>query len=217
MKFKYFLWLIASHSITSASAQETTNETELPIEIGASIVGALKYPGFGIGANYSIKEKIVHKGKRREVTKTVHKSRLITGSLGFYAHRDYNTNIFLQAGFQWRRQNAQGWFRTFEPRIGTSRTFIGGVVYEVSDQGDVTINKNAGHFYFAPSLSGGFGKEFSKKQFQIPFSVFTQLTLISNFPYNNFLYARVLAELGVRFKVPRLGMHQVKNQEVVKN
>lgn len=180
------------------------------ITVHASIVGALIYPGLKVGGGYKVIDKSVEKSKRNGTVKRFHKNRFIIANLGFYYHKDYNTNIFLQGGYQWQRMKSSGWFSTLEPQLGVSRTFIDGSVYTIDDSEEVTKKKSAGHFYLAPSLSLGLGKDFSVKNENRPFTIFTKLTLFTNMPYNNFIYARLLGEIGVTYHLNKVLMHDIK-------
>jgi hypothetical protein len=205
------IWIMVQMLAGNVLAQ---SEESAPVKQGvaahASIVGALIYPGLKIGADYKVIDKEVTKSKRNGKIKVFHKNRFITANLGFYYHRDYNANIFLHGGYQWQRMRSTGWFKTLEPQLGISRTFIDGTVYKISDAGDVTTKKGAGHFYFATALSLGIGKDFSVKNENKPFAIFTKLTLFTNMPYNNFIYVRLLGEIGVSYHMNKVMAHNVK-------
>lgn len=192
-----------------AQAVEPT-QTNKGITVHASIVGALIYPGLKVGADYKIIDKQIEKSKRNGRVKVVHKNRFITANVGFYYHKDYNTNLFLHGGYQLQRMMSSGWFKTLEPQLGVSRTFIDATVYKVKDSGEVTKKRGAGHFYVAPAISFGLGKDFSVKNENKPFSIFTKLTLFTNMPYNNFIYVRLLGEVGVSYHMNKVIAHNVK-------
>src|SRR6188474_469410 len=81
----------------SAMAQSTITSQEQGINGHVSVVGALKYPGLKVGADYLVIQKEIEKTKRHGRVKTIYKNRYITYNLGFYYHKDYNANFFLQA------------------------------------------------------------------------------------------------------------------------
>jgi hypothetical protein len=205
------VWVLVQLLACNAMAQ---SEEHVPFKQGltvhASLIGALIYPGLKIGADYKVIDKEVVKLKRNGKIKVVHKNRFVTTNLGFYYHEDYNANIFLHGGYQWQRMRSTGWFKTLEPQLGVSRTFVNGTVYKISDAGDVTVKKGAGQFYFAPALSLGVGKDFSVQNENKPFSIFSKLTLFTNMPYNNFIYARLLVELGVSYQMKKVMSHNVR-------
>lgn len=205
------IWIMVQMLAGNVVAQSVEPEpVKQGINAHASMVGALIYPGLRIGADYKVFVKEITKSKRNGKVKVLNKSRFITANLGFYYHKDYNVNIFLHGGYQLQRMRSTGWFKTLEPQLGISRTFIDGTVYKISDASDVTTKKRAGHFYFAPALSLGIGKDFSVKNENKPFAIFTKLTLFTNMPYNNFIYVRLLGEIGVSYHMNKVMVHNVK-------
>lgn len=178
--------------------------------VHASVLGALKYPGFMIGGDYALFSKTIDKKKKNDRHKLVFKRKYITLNYGYYFHKDYHANHFLQLGYQLQRMNSKGWFTLFEPKIGLSRTVISGAVYAVDDAGTVKKQKVAGDFYFAPSLTLGFGKDFSQTNEQTPLALFAKATLFANTPYNNFIYARLLAEIGISYQFKNFLSHTLR-------
>ncbi len=139
-------------------SQQKTADQEISAHVSA--MGAFIYPGAKAGIDYMVINKTIQQSGSNGVIKTITKNKFITANIGFYHHRDYNTNLLLQAGYQFQRMNSNGWFRSFEPQIGISRTFIDGAVYKVNDDHTVTRKKGAGHFYLSPALSFGLVKTF---------------------------------------------------------
>jgi hypothetical protein len=209
MKYWNLVWFLLLATLNSY-AQSAFPQKESGLNVHASVLGALKYPGLKVGADYLLVSKMVAKAKRNGERKTIYRHRSITTNLGFYYHEDYNANVFLQTGYQWQRINQNGWFSSFEPQIGISRTIIDGTVYRVGDDGAVSKRKMAGDFYFAPSLAAGFGKDFSVKNPANPLSLFAKATLFTNLPYNNFVVGRVMVEVGAGYKFNKLMSHHVK-------
>jgi hypothetical protein len=195
--------------------QSPDSESKDGLAVYFSIVGAVKYPGLKVGAEYPTIIKKIDKEKRNGRHKLLTKERFITSHLGFYYHKHYNTNIFLHAGYLLQRTNRNGWQRSFEPQVGISRTFINAPVYMVKDDGEVSKVNGAGDFYFAPAISVGFGKDFSLKNPSLPLALFGKATLFMNYPYNNFLYARGMVEIGARYRFSKLMNHSitVKNKK----
>ncbi len=200
------LLVIFSCTLKAQSPPETKTEGMV---LHASLIGAIKYPGLNMGADYLLLTKNIDKQKKRGRHKRITKNRFMTANLGFYYHGGYNTNTFLLLGYQLQRCNARGWQWQFEPRLGLSRTFINVPVYEVDDQGNVSTRRFAGDFYLAPALSGGVGKDFSVKHTGSPLAVFIKATLYTNYPYNNFIYGRVMFEAGLYYKLHTLMPHAV--------
>ena len=197
-------------------AQSVEPAVERGVNGHVSLVGALKYPGVKVGADYMVIQKEIEKTKRSGVVRRIYKNRYVTTNVGFYHHKDYNTNFFLQGGYQWERMRSSGWFTALEPQLGISRTLIDGIVYKVSDDGNVTRRKGAGHFYVAPSLSFALGKDLSLMNENLPLTIFSKVTLYSNFPYNNFVYVRVMAEVGVSYHFAGFMKHTVNTRHIKK-
>lgn len=215
MKYFTLAWLLLLAG-GQGFAQSDSKDSTRGLLLHFSAVGALKYPGARIGADYLVISKQVDKKKRDGRHKVIYRNRLITANLGFYYHRDYNANIFLHAGYQLLRVNSHGWFRSFEPQIGISRTFVDGTVYKVDNKGGVTKKKAAGDFFFAPAISASFGKDLSVKNPALPLSVFIKATFFTNMPYNNFVYARGMAEIGAGYRFDKLFNHSVKYKQRLK-
>lgn len=195
-----------------SAAQELNPIYEHGLTVSGSFVGALKYPGLKVGTSYRVIDKKIEKAKSGGRIKTLLKNRNVIAHLGFYSHPDYNVNFFLQGGYQWQRMRSTGWFRTIEPQLGISRTLIDGAVYKVTNDGTVNKRNSAGHFYLAPSVSLGLGKDLSLKHESLPLTAFIKATLYTNFPYNNFIYFRLMAELGLSYHLPRIMVHKVKTK-----
>lgn len=96
------------------------------ILVHASYIGAIKYTGFQLGADYQLKERFVEKKKKKDRVKTLYKRRFITANIGFYHHKYFNTNTHLLLGYQLKKVKASGWYTLFEPQVGLSRTFLEG-------------------------------------------------------------------------------------------
>jgi len=207
--------ILCSHVFaqTFPSQQKTTDQG---ISAHVSAMGAFVYPGVKAGIDYMVINKTIQKLNSSGQLKTITKNKFITANIGFYHHRDYNTNLFLHAGYQFERKNSNGWFRSFEPQIGISRTFVDGAVYKVKDDHTVTKKKGAGHFYFSPALSVGLGKDLSVQHPNLPFSLFAKATLFANLPYNNFVYTRILGELGISWSFKNILSHSVTSKHTTK-
>lgn len=205
-------WIIVFQLLAGSGYGQSDSLPQQGLHLHVSAVGAIIYPGARLGVDYQVACKTITKNKGNGAMKMFQRNKFITLNTGFYYHRDFNTNLFLQGGFQWQRKNAKGWFTSVEPQLGISRTFINGEVYTVRDDGTVRRKRGAGHFYLAPAVSFGLGKDFSTGKLQRPVSVFGKLTVFTNAPYNNFVYVRLMTELGVSYHFHDLMKHPVKNR-----
>jgi hypothetical protein len=174
------------------------NSVELPkLDIKASYIGSIVYPGFKIGIEKPYKILQVDK-KKSWGTKTIFKERYWTLNLGYYHHATFHDNLYLLAEWQLRRQKSNGIFFEFAPGLGYSRTFLGGTTYNVDDNGGVSKVSAAGYNYAMFSIAGGIGYDFSKKT-DLDFKAFLKPSILVMAPYNSFFYVRPTIELGIIF------------------
>lgn len=209
MYFSYFRIIVLLLFCSTVSAQVKDSAIIQGCHLQLSALGALKYPGLKAGIDYNVYRKIIHKKRNNGTYKIRYKYKYITTNVGFYDHRYFHTNFFIQFGYLMQRTNEKGWFSVFEPQLGISRTFIRGIVYEVDESGAIKKQRAAGHLYVAPSIAIGFGKDLSIKN-DLPFMLFSKVTFFTNVPYNNFIYARIFMELGVSYQFNQFLKHTVR-------
>lgn len=193
-----------------SSAQTEPTEEKKGVDIHAGVIGRFNYPGVRIGADYQLIQKRIDKERKSGIHKLITKNRYITVNAGYYHHKNYNFNLFLHAGYLLKRVNHNGWYLGIEPQIGLSRTFIDAPVYEVKDDGGIKKKIAQGDFYFSPALSMNIGKDFSVKNPDNHFGIFAKLILYGNYPYNNFIYGRMLLETGVSYSFNNYLLHPIK-------
>jgi hypothetical protein len=175
-------------------SQETMTR---PISIFTSYIAHGAYPGLRIGAEMPLSEKVITKDGK--IVKT--KERATQLSLGFYHHKGFHTNFFLSSEYIFRRVKPKGFFTEFKPGLSLSRTFLGATAYEVSENGSVDKVNAAGNFYFMPSISFGMGKDFSKTDSKLPWSIYTNFNLAGLLPYNGLILPVLSLEVGTRFRL----------------
>jgi hypothetical protein len=156
------------------------------------------YPGISAGIEFPVFQIRNQVWIVKSVSRSFYRRRYISGNISWYHHPEFHDNLYLTAEWIMRRTRSGGFTSEFSCGPGFSRTFLGGTTYKVSDNGAITIIKNAGYYYALITLGGGFGYDFSMKK-RIPVSVFSKMNLISMFPYNSTLYFRPVLELGLRY------------------
>jgi hypothetical protein len=190
--------LVLLFVVHQVCAQKTTYSDSLRnknLAIRAGAMGTLIYPGLKAGVEWPIKYlQRVRIKKSRE--KVVYKQRYLSGSIAFYNHKDYHTNVFLLAEWQMRRMKPSGFFTEFAPGIGVSRTFLGGTTYRVNGNQQVEKVSLAGYTYAALSLSYGIGLDLRQKSNK-NLAFYFKPSILVLFPYNSYLYARPIVEMGM--------------------
>jgi hypothetical protein len=156
------------------------------------------YPGISAGIEFPVFKIRNQVWIVKSVSRSFYRRRYISGNISWYHHPEFHDNLYLTAEWIMRRTRSGGFTSEFSCGPGFSRTFLGGTTYKVSDNGAITVIKNAGYSYALITLGGGFGYDLSMKK-KIPVSLFSKMNLISMFPYNSTLYFRPVLELGVRY------------------
>jgi len=190
MKFLALLisMLIASNCLAQFEKLES---------VSVSYLGEMvSHPGLKISADFSIKEWDKTKITKKDSSKRIRKSFLISPALSFFYHKRYQTGLFIMPETKYTRQNPKGGFYALGIGLGYLRTFIPNT-YDVNSSGEV--NKSAaGHNYFATNYFISFGKDLSIQN-NLPIAFFIKpqfIYAIPNFPNGTGYFA---IELGVRF------------------
>jgi hypothetical protein len=164
--------------------------------VRAAYLGSLRYPGFTIGLERPHRVVQVIKPKR-----TFLKERHWVGSLGFYHHATFHSNLFVLLEHQNRRQGSKGWFVETAAGAGFSRTFLSGTTYRVAEGGVVSQKRMAGYQYALLSFAVGGGYNFATVKGK-PWRMYAKMSLLTLLPYNNFLYLRPTVQIGVTKALP---------------
>lgn len=184
--------------------KDTTIDRTLSLKVG--YMGSIIYPGFKMALELPTYEIIVTKSKRHG-EKTYRRERCINALMGMYYHKNFHTNVFLLAEWQWRRIRSYGLFTEIAPGIGVSRTFLGGTTYQVSDAGNISKKSLAGYTYGMCSISSGLGYDF-QKSWGKPVRVYSRISVFMMAPYNSYIYVRPTLELGI---ITKLSLFNKKN------
>jgi hypothetical protein len=191
-----------SYSLCQAQNDSINNLPESRNDIKLAYNSSVIYPGISAGIEFPVHQIRTQVWTVKSVSRSFYRRRYISGNISWYHHPEFHDNLYLTAEWIMRRTRSGGFISEFSFGPGYSRTFLGGTTYKVSDNGAVTVTKNAGYSYALITLGGGFGYDFSLKK-RIPVSVFSKMNLISMFPYNSSLYFRPVLELGLRYALSR--------------
>lgn len=209
----FIIVLLSLKTFAQKSSSATIEKT--PANIRWGYWGGIGYPGLRAGIELPI--MIVHKHKRKKSgrIKSVIKKRYLVANVGWYHHKNFHDNLSFSLGYAYRRISKNGFFMSYSPEIGYSRTFLGGATYQVDDQGNVSLKKMAGYNYAMAMLSGGLGVDLVVKH-NIPIAIYSKLNLMAMFAYNSTTYLRPNLELGVIFTpsnfLKKNTKHLVKNR-----
>jgi hypothetical protein len=189
-------------SLCYGQSDSTNRLCESPYNIKLTYISTIIYPGASAGIEIPLKMKNMHILRNERKSKTISRSRFISGNLNWYHHPYFHNNLYITAEWVMRRTRNSGTFWEFSCGPGFSRTFLGGTTYRVSDNGGISTVGLAGYNYALITIGEGFGIDFSVKK-QKPFSAVLKMNLISMFPYNSTIYIRPVLELGVRYCLHR--------------
>lgn len=197
-----FILFLFSYSLCQAQNDSINNLPGNRCDLKLSYNSSVIYPGISAGIEFPVHQIRNQVWIVKSVSRSFFRSRYISGNISWYHHPEFHDNLYFTAEWIMRRTRSGGFTSEFSFGPGYSRTFLGGTTYKVSDNGAVTVIKNAGYNYALITLGGGFGYDFSVKK-KIPVSVFSKMNLISMFPYNSTLYFRPVLELGVHYALSR--------------
>lgn len=158
------------------------------------MIGSLLYPGAFAGTGLQIN----HRKKQKQNGTDLIITGYAAADINWYHHPQFNDNIYLTLEWRNRRTRPGGLFWEYSAGPGLSRTFTGGTVYTVSDQGAVKVEKNAGYTYALLTAGEKLGYDLSfHKKVQLAFSL--KMSIIMMFPYNSTIYFRPVLQAGVSY------------------
>lgn len=174
-------------------------QNKKPTTVSISYFGEMiTHPGLKLSADFNMKDWDKTKSSKKDSSKIIHKSLIISPTLGFYYHRRYQTGLFVMPEVKYKRQNRKGAFYEFGVGLGYLRTFISNT-YEVSVNGEVR-KVSAGHNYFATNYFISFGKDLSVKK-NLPIAYFIKpqfMYAVPNFPGG---VGYLALELGISYRL----------------
>ncbi|TDN37823.1 hypothetical protein E4631_25375 [Hymenobacter sp. UV11] len=204
MKLRILL-LVLLPSVPAAFAQ-TSPAAEL-VPQSASLVlasnSSLIYPGLKVGVEFPLRTAGVTRPRKAGAPKVFTRALLLTTSANWYHHPTFHDNTYLALGLLNRRTTAGGFFRETSAEIGLSRTFLGGTTYQVTDEGRVSIERAAGHYYGVATVGAGLGHDFGQTG-TLPLALYSKLNLLVLFPSNSTLYVRPTLEIGLVYTPAQL-------------
>jgi hypothetical protein len=175
-------------------------------------ISSVIYPGISTGMEIPVLPVKLKEVKRLH-NQYIIKAKFISGNLNWYHHPEFHDNLYLTAEWVMRRTRSEGFISEFSAGPGYSKTFLAGTTYRVSDNGNISVIKNAGYNYAVITIGGGLGYDFSLKK-HLPFSTFAKMNLLSMFPYNSTIYVRPVLEFGIRFEPVNLWNKIIKKESI---
>ena len=143
----------------------------------------------------------------------IFKDRILSINPGFYYQKYLHTNLFLTVDYAFVRRHRRGFYRTFAPLVGVSRTFLTATTYTVDDTGVVGEDKTAGDWRVMAGFTWGIGKRFDALR---P-GVLRDIHLAVNVPffYPNFrsVALKPSLQIGAAFNLSRLRRSGSKNHK----
>ena len=197
IKATHFIILINVFLLTSNHIRAQTDKDSEKIRVKVAYSGMLLAPGLRAGLELPTTVIIKEKKRRSGASKTIEKHRMLDVNLGWYHHPEFHDNLYLTAGWTWRRVWENQWFIDFSPALGYSRTFNGATTYSVVDN-RVVRRENFGYNYLLADLGTGLGYSFSKNNLH-GLAVFGKLNFMFVLPYNSYFLLKPLFQLGVMF------------------
>ena len=198
---KLRLFLLCLLPTAPAAVAQPSHPAEL-VPRSANLVlasnSSLIYPGLKAGVELPLRTVAITRPRKAGAPKVFTRDQFLTTSANWYHHPTFHDNTYLTLGLLNRRTAASGFFRETSAEIGLSRTFLGGTTYRVTDEGRVSIEKAAGHYYGVGMVGAGLGYDFSQTG-TLPLALYSKLNLLVLFPYNSTLYIRPTLEVGLAY------------------
>lgn len=165
------------------------------LEIEVLYIGTLLNPGGSVGIGLPFHETVIHKIRGGKLKKWKETQSLVFIT-GFYSDPNIHTALNIHFFYKRKKKFENGWFTCAYYGLGTSRTYLVGNTYTVSDNGTVSSIKHNGYWYFSPSLSAGTGYDFRYK-YNLPFDLHMDIGVQFMMPYANNIFLRPRIELGI--------------------
>jgi len=123
-----------------------------------------------------------------------------TVSLGFYVHQRNHAGLFFTSGIFWRHTFQTGYSMELGIGLGYLNTWAhGGNVYNVDDNGNVSVKQKTGRANFMPLVKLGlFGWDFRESN-DIPLRINADIIIFGQYPFNNFLMPHFALKAGATY------------------
>lgn len=192
MKNNMFFWMFVCLIGTSVHAQESKNPHGFPLKISL-MDESLTFPN-GAFLRYDFNPAIMI--GTEHVLKQKPKSEWYLGSnLGFFYHKEWQTGIFLNGEFGYRRHFGR-WNVHGKLGLGYLHSFTSGPVYQLED-GVLSETANTGTPTLLPSATIGLGYRIGKS----PSSpvIFADMMMSAEIPFNFYTGIHQFTGLGIKF------------------
>jgi hypothetical protein len=207
--FGFVLLLVAPAAF--AQLRPATGVVHKSSSLSLALNSSLLYPGLKSGVALPIKTVEVTRLRKANTPKVFTRDLFLTTSINWYHHPTFHDNVYLTAGLLKKRTAVSGFFTETSAEIGVSRTFLAGTTYQVTDEGRISIEKAAGHYYATATVGAGFGYDIGKRG-TLPLALYSKLNLLTLFPYNSTLYIRPTLEIGLIYTPARFLRLKVRSK-----
>ena len=216
-----FLTIITGWFSTGLLAQivpeaDSLTRPAAPIFVQTSLLVSPQSLGARIGIGQVLSETEIHIFKKSGRQKVIFKDRILSINPGFYYQKYLHTNLFLTVDYAFVRRHRRGFYRTFAPLVGVSRTFLTATTYTVDDTGVVGQDKTAGDWRVMAGFTWGIGKRFNT----VKPGVLRDIHLAVNVPffYPNFrsVALKPSLQIGAAFNLSRLRRSVLKNTKTIR-
>ena len=118
------------------------------------------------------------------------------GNLGGYVHIRNHIGLFVDAEIGNRFTAPFGLFGEILTGVGYLHTWPQGIIFERDADGGIREANNLGYPHLMPTLSLGFGWDFSRNDLP-PVAYFIRLNAFGEYPFNGYLLPHVALQTGI--------------------
>ncbi|MEZ5029771.1 MAG: hypothetical protein R2787_00040 [Saprospiraceae bacterium] len=202
---KIIILLLLCGCLSAANAQkfeiDSIGKQKLEMPVSVSYFGNFIIdPGFKLGIERPFLTIQKTKNKSNGKIKINRHQFFNTLNLGYYYTKELNHTWFLNTELGYRKTRKSGFKTEVLLGVGYLRTFLTDETYEVDNNGNVSIIKNAGSNYFMPSLAFGLGYDNSLKHPNFPMAISIRPNLFFRYPYNSSLLKHIAIEINLSYK-----------------
>lgn len=161
---------------------------------------------------YEVEKRVIKKSGREKV---IFKDRILSAGPGFYYQQYLHTNVFLTVDYAFVRRHRSGFYRTFAPLLGVSRTVLNSTTYTVDDNGTVGQDKTAGDWRLMTGFTWGIGKRFDTHKPRLLRDVHLLLNVPVFYPNFRSFVLKPSFLLGVSFNLNQLRYSFAKTSKTI--
>lgn len=209
-------WFSVSTTARPRPGSDTLTRATAPVFVQTAFLIPLQEVGAQVALSALVSQTEKRIVRQSGWEKVIVKDRILSVMPGFYYQRYLHTNLFLTVDYAFVRRHRSGFYRTFAPFVGVSRTFLNAATYTVDDAGTVTRAKRAGDWRAMAGFRWGIGKRFDTKKPRVLRDIF--LTANVPFFYPNFrsVALKPTLQLGAAFNLNRFRRSYTRTTKTVR-